>query len=168
MNTGTITQIIGPVVDVHFKDGVPALQNALTVTKEGGETITLEVAQHVGLDRVRAIAMQDTQGLVRGMAVADTGDAIAVPVGIESLGRLFNVLGETIDGKATITKAPRRTIHQEAPAFVDQSTATEVFETGIKSVDLLAPFVKGGKVGLFGGAGLGKTVLIKELIHKVA
>jgi len=168
MNTGTITQIIGPVVDVHFKDGVPALQNALTVAKEGGETITLEVAQHVGLDRVRAIAMEDTQGLVRGMAVADTGAAIAVPVGTDSLGRLFNVLGQTLDGKGALTATPTRTIHQEAPAFVEQSTSTEVFETGIKSVDLLAPFIKGGKVGLFGGAGVGKTVLIQELIHNVA
>jgi F-type H+-transporting ATPase subunit beta len=168
MNTGTITQIIGPVVDVHFKSGVPALLNALTVTKADGDTLTLEVAQHVGLDRVRAIAMQDTQGLTRGMEVVDSGNAISVPVGTESLGRLFNVLGKTLDGKGDITKAPLRAIHQEAPAFVDQSTSTEVFETGIKSVDLLAPFIKGGKVGLFGGAGVGKTVLIQELIHNVA
>jgi F-type H+-transporting ATPase subunit beta len=168
MKTGTITQIIGPVVDVHFTEGVPALQNALTVAKEGGETITLEVAQHIGLDRVRAIAMQDTQGLERGMEVKDTGDAISVPVGVDSLGRLFNVLGETLDGGETLTQTPKRAIHQEAPAFVDQSTKTEVFETGIKSVDLLAPFIKGGKVGLFGGAGVGKTVLIQELIHNVA
>lgn len=168
MNTGTITQIIGPIVDVHFASGVPALLNALTVAKEDGSTITLEVAQHVGLDRVRAIAMEDTQGLTRDMAVIDTGNAISVPVGTESLGRLFNVLGKTLDGKGEITKAPMRGIHQEAPAFVEQSTSTEVFETGIKSVDLLAPFIKGGKVGLFGGAGVGKTVLIQELIHNVA
>lgn len=168
MNTGTITQIIGPIVDVHFKDGVPELLNALTVTKEGGEVITLEVAQHVGLDRARAIAMQDTQGLIRGMEVKDTGSAISVPVGEVSLGRLFNVLGQTLDGKGEITGAKMRGIHQDAPAFVEQSTKTEVFETGIKSVDLLAPFIKGGKVGLFGGAGVGKTVLIQELIHNVA
>ena len=168
MNTGTITQIVGPIVDVHFPEGVPALLNALIITKEDTSTITLEVAQHVGLDRVRAIAMEDTQGLTRGMAVSDTGSAISVPVGIESLGRLFNVLGKTLDGKGEITKAPLRGIHQEAPAFIDQATSTEVFETGIKSVDLLAPFIKGGKVGLFGGAGVGKTVLIQELIHNVA
>ena len=168
VNTGTITKIIGPIVDVHFKDGVPALLTALTVKKEDGETITLEVAQHVGLDRVRAIAMQDTQGLERGMGVANTGAAISVPVGEASLGRLFNVLGETLDGKGEVKTDKRRAIHQEAPAFTEQSTKTEVFETGIKSVDLLAPFIKGGKVGLFGGAGVGKTVLIQELIHNVA
>ncbi len=168
MNTGTITQIIGPIVDVHFDGSVPALQNALTVTKEGGETITLEVAQHIGLDRVRAIAMQDTQGMTRGMDAVDTGAAISVPVGEQALGRLFNVLGETLDGKEPLTKGEKRAIHQDAPAFKDQSTKTEVFETGIKSVDLLAPFIKGGKVGLFGGAGVGKTVLIQELINNVA
>jgi len=166
--TGTITQIVGPIVDVHFKDGVPELLSALKVKKEGGEVITLEVAQHVGLDRARTIAMQDTQGLMRGMAVEDTGGAITVPVGEQSLGRLFNVLGDTLDGKGALKGGKDRAIHQEAPAFVDQSTKTEVFETGIKSVDLLAPFIKGGKVGLFGGAGVGKTVLIQELIHNVA
>ena len=165
--TGVITQIIGPVVDVHFPEGgVPALQNALKV-QNGDETITLEVAQHVGLDRVRAIGMQDTQGLQRGMEVTDTGAAISVPVGEQSLGRLFNVLGDTLDGGAKLGGETKE-IHQEAPAFVDQSTKTEVFETGIKSVDLLAPFIKGGKVGLFGGAGVGKTVLIQELINNVA
>lgn len=168
MKTGTITQIIGPVVDVHFEAGVPELLNALTVAKADGTTITLEVAQHVGLNRVRAIAMQDTAGLERGLEVKDTGDAISVPVGVLSLGRLFNVLGQTLDDGADISGSTKRGIHQEAPAFVDQSTKTEVFETGIKSVDLLAPFIKGGKVGLFGGAGVGKTVLIQELIHNVA
>lgn len=168
MKTGTITQIIGPVVDVHFADGVPDLLNALTVARDGGETLTLEVAQHVGLNRVRAIAMQDTQGLERGMEVKDTGNAISVPVGEQTLGRLFNVLGETLDSGSDLSKSKLRGIHQEAPAFVDQATSTEVFETGIKSVDLLAPFIKGGKVGLFGGAGVGKTVLIQELIHNVA
>lgn len=168
MKTGTITQIIGPVVDIHFKDGVPELLNALKVEKQDKETVTLEVAQHVGLDRVRAIAMQDTQGLTRGLSVTDTGEPISVPVGEISLGRLFNVLGETLDGKESISGSKKRAIHQEAPAFSEQSTATEVFETGIKSVDLLAPFIKGGKVGLFGGAGVGKTVLIQELINNVA
>ncbi len=167
MNTGTITQIIGPIVDVHFPSGVPALLNALKV-QNGDSILTLEVAQHIGLDRVRAIAMQDTQGLERGLTVTDTGAAISVPVGEMALGRLFNVLGETLDGGAQLTSAPRKGIHQDAPAFKDQSTKVEVFETGIKSVDLLAPFIKGGKVGLFGGAGVGKTVLIQELINNVA
>lgn len=167
MNTGTITQIIGPIVDVHFENGVPALLNALKV-ETGEVTITLEVAQHIGLDRVRAIAMQDTQGLERGLTVTDTGAAISVPVGEIALGRLFNVLGETLDGGAPLTDVKKRSIHQDAPEFKDQSTKTEVFETGIKSVDLLAPFIKGGKVGLFGGAGVGKTVLIQELINNVA
>lgn len=165
---GTITQVIGPVVDVHFEGGVPALQQALTVTKPDGATVTLEVAQHVGLDRVRAIAMQDTGGLTRQMEVVDTGAPISVPVGEKALGRLFNVLGETLDGGEKITDAPMRAIHQDAPAFTEQSTKAEVFETGIKAVDLIAPFIKGGKVGLFGGAGVGKTVLIQELIRNVA
>lgn len=167
MNTGKITQIIGPIVDVHFENGVPALLNALEI-QTGDTTITLEVAQHIGLDRVRAIAMQDTQGLERGLTVVDTGAAISVPVGEIALGRLFNVLGETLDGGAPLTGVKKRVIHQDAPEFKDQSTKTEVFETGIKSVDLLAPFIKGGKVGLFGGAGVGKTVLIQELINNVA
>ncbi len=167
MKTGTITQIIGPIVDIHFPDGVPDLLNALTV-ENGGKSLTLEVAQHVGLDRVRAISMEDTQGLMRGLSVTDTGAPISVPVGEDSLGRLFNVLGNTLDGKEELTNTKRRAIHQDAPAFTEQSTSTEVFETGIKSVDLLAPFIKGGKVGLFGGAGVGKTVLIQELIHNVA
>jgi len=140
--TGVITQIIGPVVDVHFAEGgVPELLNALTV-QNGEETVTLEVALHVGLDRVRAIGMQDTQGLMRGMEVVDTGSAISVPVGEQTLGRLFNVLGKTLDGKDELA-GKTKGIHQVAPAFVDQSTKTEVFETGIKSVDLLAPFIKG-------------------------
>jgi len=167
-STGVITQIIGPIVDIHFKDGVPALQNALRVQLVDGKSLTLEVAQHVGLDRVRAIAMEDTQGLTRGMEVKDTGKAISVPVGEQTLGRLFNVLGATLDEKESLTETKSRGIHQEAPKFTEQSTTTEVFETGIKSVDLLAPFIKGGKVGLFGGAGVGKTVLIQELINNVA
>jgi F-type H+-transporting ATPase subunit beta len=168
MKTGTITQIIGPIVDVYFKDGVPELLSALTVAKTDGTALTLEVAQHVGLKRVRALAMADTQGLTRGMDVRDTGAPISVPTGEASLGRLFNVLGDTLDDGAPLSDAPRRAIHQNAPAFTDQSPKTEVFETGIKAIDLLAPFIKGGKVGLFGGAGVGKTVLIQELIHNVA
>lgn len=166
---GVVTQVVGPVVDVHFAGGkLPALLTALTV-KNGEDTLTLEVAQHIGLDRVRCIAMQDTQGLTRGLAVTNTGAPISVPVGEQSLGRLFNVLGETLDGGKDLSGSDKtRAIHQEAPAFVEQSTSTEVFETGIKSVDLLAPFIKGGKVGLFGGAGVGKTVLIQELINNVA
>ena len=165
---GVVTQIVGPIVDVHFAEGkIPALLTALKVTKADGDVITLEVAQHIGLDRVRALAMSDTQGMTRGLEVVNTGDTIMVPVGEQSLGRLFNVLGDTLDGGKALTGATRG-IHQEAPAFVDQSTKTEVFETGIKSVDLLAPFIKGGKVGLFGGAGVGKTVLIQELINNVA
>lgn len=165
--TGVITQVIGPIVDVYFEGGVPALQNALKVEHEG-RTLTLEVAQHVGGNRVRAIAMQDTAGITRGLTVTDTGAAISVPVGEKSLGRLMNVLGETLDGKGNIADAPTLPIHRTPPAFTEQSTKTEVFETGIKSVDLLAPFIKGGKVGLFGGAGVGKTVLIQELIRNVA
>lgn len=165
---GTITQIIGPIVDAHFPEGVPALQNALIVTRPNGETVTFEVAQHVGLDRVRAIAMQNTDGLTRDMEIVDTGAPISVPVGEQALGRLFNVLGETLDGGDAITTAPKQAIHQEAPAFTEQSTKAEVFETGIKAIDLIAPFIKGGKVGLFGGAGVGKTVLIQELIRNVA
>ncbi len=165
---GSITQIIGPIVDVHFTDGVAEIENALEVEREDGEVLTLEVSQHVGLNRVRAIAMQDTQGLKRGMKVTDTGHAITVPVGEKTLGRLFNVLGHTLDKGEDLGETKNRSIHQSAPVFTDQSTSTEVFETGIKSVDLLAPFIKGGKVGLFGGAGVGKTVLIQELIHNVA
>lgn len=167
-HTGTITQIIGPIVDVSFGDHVPPIQNALTVTREGDTTLTLEVAQHLGLGRVRAVAMQDTSGLVRGLSVVDSGAPISVPVGEKALGRLMNVLGETLDGDAGIKDAPTLPIHRKAPNFTEQSTKTEVFETGIKSIDLLAPFIKGGKVGLFGGAGVGKTVLIQELIRNVA
>ena len=164
---GIITQIVGPIADIHFEEGVPALMNALTVTHDGVD-IVFEVAQHIGLGRVRAIAMRDTSGLTRGMEVTDTGSAISVPVGEQALGRLFNVLGETLDDGEKLTTGPRRAIHQDAPEFTEQSTKTQVFETGIKAIDLLAPFIKGGKVGLFGGAGVGKTVLIQELIRNVA
>ena len=166
MKTGTITQVIGPVVDAHFEGGPPEIQNALNVTTDDG-TLVLEVAQHVGLNRVRCIALSDTAGLMRGMEVTDSGAAISVPVGEQSLGRLFNVLGETVDGgeKLSGKVAP---IHQSAPPFTAQATKAEVFETGIKAIDLMTPFIKGGKVGLFGGAGVGKTVLIQELIRNVA
>lgn len=165
---GTITQIIGPVIDARFDGGIPAIKNAL-VWKHKDRKVVFEVAQHLGVNRVRAIALADTAGLVRGMEVIDTGSPVSVPVGEDSLGRLFNVLGDTIDGKGELDKkTPRLPIHREAPKFIDQKTKAEVFETGLKAIDLLAPFIKGGKVGLFGGAGVGKTVLMQELIHNVA
>jgi F-type H+-transporting ATPase subunit beta len=162
---GTITQIIGPVVDVYFESEIlPPIRNALLVA---GKEVTLEVAQHIGVGRVRTIALQDTVGLARGIEVTDTGSPVMAPVGEATLGRLFNVVGNPIDGKPA-PDAPRLPIHREAPPFAEQSTKAEVFETGIKSIDLLAPFIRGGKVGLFGGAGVGKTVLMQELIHNVA
>ena len=164
-------QVVGPVVDVYFdtNEGVtlPAIQNALQ-TKVGERTVTLEVAQHIGLSRVRCIALQDTSGLARETEVIDTGKPVSVPVGEKTLGRLFNVVGDPIDGKGDLKGAPRLPIHRAAPSFKDQRTKAEVFETGIKSLDLLAPFIKGGKVGLFGGAGVGKTVMMQELIRNVA
>ncbi|HEX5774603.1 MAG TPA: F0F1 ATP synthase subunit beta [Candidatus Paceibacterota bacterium] len=170
MNTGTIKEIIGPVVDVHFEKDRPAIGEALAVDS-GGEhgRIVLEVASHLGLDRVRTIAMSDTAGLARGEKAVATGAPISVPVGTEALGRLFNVLGEPIDGKGDISdSAPRLPIHRLPPTFDEQTTKAEVFETGIKAIDLMIPFIKGGKVGLFGGAGVGKTVTIQELIRNVA
>jgi F-type H+-transporting ATPase subunit beta len=168
MSKGTITQIIGPVVDVRFDENLPPIKNALHVKHANG-TLTLEVAQHLGLNRVRCIAMQDTQGLPRDLEVTDTGAPISVPVGEVALGRMFNVIGEPIDGIADVPKDSKRLpIHQDPPAFSRQSTKAEVFETGMKAIDLLSPFIKGGKAGLFGGAGLGKTVIIQELIHNVA
>jgi len=168
MTKGIITQIIGPVVDVRFDEGLPSIKHALHL-KHKGETLTLEVAQHLGLNRARCIAMQDTAGLARGVEVSDTGAPISVPVGEIALGRMFNVVGDPIDGIADVPKDSKRLpIHRDPPAFIRQSTKAELFETGIKAVDLLAPFIKGGKVGLFGGAGVGKTVLIQELIHNVA
>jgi F-type H+/Na+-transporting ATPase subunit beta len=165
---GTIETIIGPVVDVVFETTVPAIKNALTFSV-GAKTYTLEVSQHLGLNRVRCIAMQDTAGLPRGIEVLDTGSPISVPVGEAALGRMFNVVGNAIDGKAEVpATSPRKSIHAEPPVFTQQSTKAEVFETGIKAIDLMTPFIKGGKVGLFGGAGVGKTVLIQELIHNVA
>jgi F-type H+-transporting ATPase subunit beta len=167
-NHGTITQIIGPIVDVSFSGAVPALKNALQVS-HAGKTVVLEVAQHLGLNRVRCIAMDETAGIARGVAVTDTGAPISVPVGEAVLGRMFNVVGDAIDGKPNLpASSARLPIHRDAPEFSRQSTKAEVFETGIKAVDLMTPFIKGGKVGLFGGAGVGKTVLIQELIHNVA
>jgi F-type H+-transporting ATPase subunit beta len=169
MNSGHITQVIGPVVDVRFKAGeLPPIYNALTVARENGEVLTLEVAQHMGENTVRTIAMQTTDGLVRGMAAVDTGDYILAPVGEEVLGRIMNVVGEPVDEAGPINAKEKRPIHRAAPLFEDLTTSSEMFETGIKVIDLLAPYSKGGKTGLFGGAGVGKTVLIMELIRNVA
>ncbi|MGB3751577.1 MAG: F0F1 ATP synthase subunit beta [Arcobacteraceae bacterium] len=165
---GKIIQIMGPVVDVEFDGYLPAINDAIEVpgTKE---KLVLEVAAHIGDSRVRTIAMDMTEGLTRGTKVIATGAPIMVPVGEEVLGRIFNVIGEPVDDGAPVSAdAPRMSIHREAPAFEEQATSTEMFETGIKVVDLLAPYAKGGKVGLFGGAGVGKTVIIMELIHNVA
>ncbi len=164
-----ITQVIGPVVDVRFEgQELPAILNALTVKKPDGTLLTLEVAQHVGGETVRAVAMSSTDGLVRGMEVSDTGRPISVPVGPETLGRMFSVVGEPIDNMPAVKGKRRDPIHRAAPDFAEQSTKFEVFETGIKVIDLICPFLKGGKTGLFGGAGVGKTVLIQELIHNIA
>jgi F-type H+-transporting ATPase subunit beta len=164
---GKITQIIGPVIDVTFENHVPKIYNALEV-KKGDKTIVLETQYQIGDNAVRAVAMDSTDGLARGMEVVDTGAAISVPVGTDTLGRIFNVLGEAIDdGKAVATKK-RLPIHREAPEFTEQASKVEILETGIKVIDLICPVVKGGKVGLFGGAGVGKTVVIQELIHNIA
>ncbi len=168
---GTITQIIGTIVDVTFPESsIPAIKNALTVRnpEKEGECMVLEVAQHLGLGVVRCIAMASTDGLARGDEVADTGAPISVPVGEEVLGRMFDVVGNPIDGKGAVDATAHWSIHRDPPPFKEQATKTEVFETGIKVIDLLVPFVKGGKVGLFGGAGVGKTVLIQELIRNIA
>ena len=166
--TGKITQILGAVVDVKFADqNLPAILNALH-TKNNNKTLVLEVAQHLGENTVRTIAMDTTEGLVRGQEVVNTGNMISVPVGQETLGRIFNVTGEPIDEKGPVKTKKTLPIHRSAPDFIDQSTETEILVTGIKVVDLLAPYAKGGKIGLFGGAGVGKTVLIQELINNVA
>jgi F-type H+-transporting ATPase subunit beta len=170
MNTGTITEVIGPIVDVHFETDRPAIEDALVIeANDVHGKITLEVASHLGLDRVRAISMNETAGLARGEKAQATGGPISVPVGTAALGRLFNVLGDPIDGKGAIeASVPRLPIHRMPPSFDEQTTKAEVFETGIKAIDLMIPFIKGGKVGLFGGAGVGKTVTIQELIRNVA
>ncbi|MEQ9639889.1 MAG: F0F1 ATP synthase subunit beta [Alphaproteobacteria bacterium] len=164
---GRISQVIGAVVDVQFEDELPAILTALHAQNQG-KTLVLEVAQHLGERTVRTIAMDSTEGLVRGQEVKDTGLPIAVPVGAATLGRIINVTGDPIDERGPVNADESRPIHAPAPAFVEQSTETEVLVTGIKVVDLLAPYAKGGKVGLFGGAGVGKTVLIQELINNVA
>ncbi len=170
---GQITQVIGPVVDVEFPPGqLPELLTALRVSNKGisadADNLVLEVAQHLGEGTVRAIAMDTTDGLVRGQAVKNTGSPISMPVGEACLGRILNVVGEPVDGKGPVDAKQHDPIHRQAPEFVDQSTTVEVFETGIKVLDLIAPYRKGGKIGLFGGAGVGKTVLILELINNVA
>ena len=168
MNKGLIHQIIGPVIDVKFSpEEMPQLNNAIEI-QHGDRKVVAEVAQHMGDDVVRCVALSSTDGLSRGMEAIDTGGPIAVPVGNEVLGRLFNVTGETIDDKGPVNTDKRASIHREAPRFDEQDTSTQVFETGIKVIDLIAPYTKGGKVGLFGGAGVGKTVLIQELIRNIA
>ncbi|MBE5915339.1 MAG: F0F1 ATP synthase subunit beta [Pseudobutyrivibrio ruminis] len=168
-NIGKITQIIGAVLDVKFgDDSLPEINDALEITRANGEKLVVEVAQHLGDDTVRCIAMGPTDGLVRGMDVVATGAPISVPVGEATLGRIFNVLGEAIDEQPAPEGVERMPIHRKAPAFEEQATSTEMLETGIKVVDLLCPYQKGGKIGLFGGAGVGKTVLIQELIHNIA
>ena len=164
---GKITQVTGAVVDVQFESTPPDILNAIE-TDNNGERLILEVAQHLGENTVRAIAMDSTEGLVRGQKVTDTGSAINVPVGIETLGRIMNVIGEPVDDGGPVKTKLRRPIHAPAPPYIEQSTETEILVTGIKVVDLLAPYAKGGKIGLFGGAGVGKTVLIQELINNVA
>ncbi len=169
--TGKVVQVLGPVVDVDFTDYLPAINEALETTiklENGDQRLVLEVAAQLGDNRVRTIAMDMSEGLVRGQEVKATGDSIKVPVGEEVLGRIFNVIGETVDDGAEFSCKEYRSIHRDPPPFEEQSTKTEVFETGIKVVDLLAPYNKGGKVGLFGGAGVGKTVIIMELINNVA
>ncbi|MBK5245828.1 MAG: F0F1 ATP synthase subunit beta [Peptostreptococcaceae bacterium] len=168
LNKGIIHQIIGPVLDIKFEqDHLPELLNAIIIKVDERE-IVAEVAQHVGDDVVRCVALESTDGLTRGTEAIDTGGPISVPVGKEVLGRLFNVIGATIDEKGPVATELRRPIHRAAPAFDEQNTSTEIFETGIKVVDLIAPYTRGGKVGLFGGAGVGKTVLIQELINNIA
>lgn len=167
-NIGKITQIIGAVLDIKFERGkMPALYNAIKISNNN-DSMVAEVAQHLGDDVVRCIAMSTTDGLVRGMECVDTGNPISVPVGDKTLGRIFNILGDPIDEVEPLTDVERWSIHREAPSFSDQATATEILETGIKAIDLLCPYAKGGKIGLFGGAGVGKTVLIMELIRNIA
>ena len=166
-NVGRITQVLGAVVDVQFEGELPFIQNALTTTVRGN-TLVMEVAQELGERTVRCIAMDSTDGMVRGHEVLDTGAPISVPVGPETLGRILNVIGEPIDDRGPVNAKKRYPIHRAAPSFEDQATSTEVLVTGIKVVDLLAPYAKGGKIGLFGGAGVGKTVLIQELINNIA
>ena len=166
-NKGTIKKIIGPVVDVDFGENVPGIYNALIV-KKGDKEIVLEVEQHLGGGIVRSVAMDSTDGLSRGMQIIDTGAPISVPVGVSTLGRIFNVLGEPIDNGKEVGTVKKLPIHRKAPEYIKQATKVEILETGIKVIDLICPVLKGGKVGLFGGAGVGKTVVIQELIHNIA
>ena len=167
-NKGTLLQIIGPVIDARFEEKLPSIYNALIIKFEDGRQLVAEVQQHLGNNVVRAVAMDGTDGLKRGLEVLDTGSPIKVPVGRETLGRIFNVLGEVVDKGPAVKTEEYHSIHREAPSFEEQGTGTDILETGIKVVDLLAPYLKGGKIGLFGGAGVGKTVLIQELINNIA
>jgi F-type H+/Na+-transporting ATPase subunit beta len=168
-STGTIIEIKGVVIDAHFPNGLPSIYNAIEIDRGGdGAPLVAEVQQHLGDDRVRAVAFDTTDGLARGTRVTDTGAPISVPVGERTLGRIFNVLGDTIDEGPDVSEGERWPIHRQAPTFDQLDPTEEIYETGIKVVDLLAPYVKGGKIGLFGGAGVGKTVLIQELIHNIA
>ncbi len=167
--TGKIIQVIGPVIDIRFTpENLPSIRNAIKIKTSDGSEMVCEVAQHIGDDIVRCIAMSSTDGLKRGMECVDTKNAIMVPVGDEVLGRMFNVLGEPIDGLGEVNAKKYMPIHREAPTFAEQETSAEILETGIKVIDLLCPYAKGGKIGLFGGAGVGKTVLMQELIHNIA
>ena len=166
-NNGKVTQVIGAVVDVQFEGALPEIMTALEVNNSGTRLV-LEVAQHLGENSVRTIAMDSTEGLKRGDVVSNTGSPISVPVGPETLGRIINVIGEPIDQRGEVKTKEKWPIHREAPKFTEQSTETEVLVTGIKVIDLLAPYAKGGKIGLFGGAGVGKTVIIMELINNIA
>ncbi|ABW20091.1 F0F1 ATP synthase subunit beta [Alkaliphilus oremlandii] len=167
-NVGKLVQIIGPVIDIRFsRENLPNLLNAIEIEGPDGK-IVVEVSQHIGDDTVRCVAMKSTDGLVRGMEAKDTGGPITVPVGRATLGRIFNVIGEPVDEKGAVAAEAKAPIHRPAPSFEDQATSTEILETGIKVVDLIAPYLKGGKIGLFGGAGVGKTVLIMELINNIA
>ncbi|NTW56856.1 MAG: F0F1 ATP synthase subunit beta [Chlorobiaceae bacterium] len=169
MQEGKISQIIGPVVDVDFPEGrLPSILDALTITRPDGTKLVLETQQHLGEERVRTVAMESTDGLVRGLSVTNTGKPIQVPVGPEVLGRMLNVVGDPIDGKGEVPSKKSYSIHRSAPKFEEISTKAEMFETGIKVIDLLEPYSRGGKTGLFGGAGVGKTVLIMELINNIA
>src|SRR6187399_3379521 len=171
---GRVVQVIGPVIDVEFTDGLPAIYNAVRIVSEGGPgvekiDVVAEVEQHLGENRVRTVAMKPTDGMTRGMTVVDTGAPIKVPVGPETLGRVLNVLGEPVDfPDRPVLSKEHWPIHRSAPSLEDQSTELKMFETGIKVVDLLEPYLQGGKIGLFGGAGVGKTVVIQELIHNIA
>ena len=166
---GTVVQVIGPVLDIKFNDGeLPQLLSAIEVDSGSERKLVVEVAQHIGDDVVRCIAMSSTDGLTRGAKATDTGSSITVPVGEKCLGRIFNLLGDPVDNQPAPEDVERWAIHRDAPAYDEQETSAEILETGIKVVDLIAPYAKGGKIGLFGGAGVGKTVLIMELINNVA